>query len=418
MTAPNGHTCHNGNTPPPLPIVLAGGGCVGLFLALLLAQSPIPNRIIVLEPSPPDPTSTRAMAHQPLIFPLFERSGLMRELSAAGTFSNGLCFRTGVKNGSALIAGKRFAKGERAQLLLPQGKFQSILMGKIRESGKAEVKLGARVVGFAQKDKGGVSVEVRICKGVDGEEEVVEAEYLVGADGAHSTVRKAMGLPFTGETLPNQLVATDIVYDFHLHGFYDANFIIDEEDYGLIGRITEDGLWRVSYGVPNAVSEEEVRRTAESKIRRMLPDGGRGGLEVRRVAPYKAQQLCVEGLWRGRVGIVGDAAHLTNPYAGLGLASGIADAASLASVLIRILTHQATDPEKLLESWSDSRKQKFWGVIDKPSRVAYARVKTKVDTEEEVEALVARDPVIGAMRKGVKPVGPGIETCVEELVGW
>jgi 2-polyprenyl-6-methoxyphenol hydroxylase-like FAD-dependent oxidoreductase len=373
------------------------------------------------------------MAHQPLIFPLFARAGLMPDLSQAGSFSSGLCFRTSAANGSKFIAGKQFKQGDKAQLLLPQGKFQEILMRKMEAvEGKSEVRLGSRVVGLSQKED---TVEVRVENEV-GREEVIEAEYLIGADGAKSTVRKALGLVFDGETLPNQLVATDIVYDFHKYGFFDANFVIDAENYGLVGRITNDGLWRVSYGVPNAVPEDEVRRTAEDKIRKMLPDGGQSGFEVKRIAPYKAQQLCVDKFWSGRVGVCGDAAHckfeplrlqaytantlltVTNPYAGLGLASGIADASSLAEVLIRVLTQQASDPERLLSSWSSARRQKFMTVIDKPSRMAYARVKTKADTDEEIKALLARDPMVGALKKGMPAMPPPIETKGEELEGW
>ncbi|KAJ4294567.1 hypothetical protein N0V90_008258 [Kalmusia sp. IMI 367209] len=352
------------------------------------------------------------MAHQPLIFPLFARAGLMSELSRQGSFSSGLCFRTSAEKGSRLIAGKQFKEGEKAQLLLPQGKFQEILMKKMEETGKSEVRLGSRVVALHER---GHRVEVRV-ENKEGEEESIEAEYLIGADGAKSSVRRALGLALDGETLPNQLVATDIVYDFHAHGFFDANFIIDPENYGLIGRINDNGLWRVSYGVPNEMPEEEVRNGAEDKIRKMLPDGGKGGFDVKRIAPYKAQQLCVEKFWTGRVGLCGDAAHY--PYAGLGLASGIADASSIAEVIIRVLTKQSSDPAKLFTSWSDARRQKFLTVIDKPSRMAYARVKNKVDTEQEIDALLARDLLVRTLKKGMPAIPPNLETKVDELDGW
>ena len=358
----------------------------------------------------------------------------MPELSKAGSFSSGICFRTSATNGSKLIAGKRFAEGEKAQLLLPQGKFQEILMRKIKAAkDDADLRLGSRITGFSQTDG---SVEVQIMS-EDGNEEVVQAEYVVGADGAKSTVRKTMGLRFDGDTLPNQLVATDIEYDFHKYGFYDANFIIDAENYGLIGRITNDGLWRVSYGVPNSVSDEQLRQKAEDTIKRMLPDEGKSGFRIKRIAPYKAQQLCVDTFWSGRVGVCGDAAHckshaiipqdnspigsllkVTNPYAGLGLASGIADASSLAEVLVRILTQKAADPETLLVSWSQARRHKFMTVIDKPSRMAYNRVKKNVDTDEEIEALLAGDPIVGALKKGMPVTPPPIETRGEDLSGW
>ncbi|CAI6338735.1 unnamed protein product [Periconia digitata] len=416
MTTNSGQTNGEDTSTPP-PIVIAGGGCVGLFLALLLTQSEIPNPVIVIEPTYPDATSTRAMAHQPLVFPLYERAGLMQDLAQAGTFSKGLCFRTSPQNGSRVIAGKLFREGEKAQMLLPQGQLQKILVQKVEGSGKGEVRWGWKLVHFNEK-QGRVMVDIEREDGGSDGKQTIEAIYLVGADGAKSVVRKGLGLTFEGETLSTALVATDIVYDWHKHGFYDANFVVDMHDYGLVGRIDTEGLWRVSYGVPSELSEEEIRKGVDAKLRRMMPDGGAGGFEVRRIAPYKAQQRCVDQFWKGRVGVCGDSAHLTNPYAGLGLASGIADASSLAPILIRILTWQATDADKLLSSWSSARRQKFLTAVDKPSRAAYARVVNKVDTEEDISRLLEKDGLMGSLKRGMPVMPPSLETQVDELEGW
>ncbi len=109
---------------------------------------------------------------------------------------------------------------------------------------------------------------------------------------------------------------------------------------------------------------------------------------------------------------------VTNPYAGLGLASGISDASSLATILARILTHRASDPAALLASWSIARRQKFLNVVDKPSRMAYARVKTKVDTEEEMRQFLERDKMVAALSGGMPVMPPSLETRGEELEGW
>lgn len=306
-----------------LPIVIAGGGCVGLFLALLLAHSPAPNRILVIEPQHPDPTSTRAMAHQPPTFPLFAQvPGLFPELIAAGSHSTGICFRTSVKNGSRVIASKTFDNsGEgmkgKGQLLLPQGKFQSVLMGRLAKLGdRTEVRLGWSVEGFTQSASGDC-VSVRITRPT-GDSETVDAVYLIGADGAHSQVRKGAGIDLAGETLDRQLVATDVRFPFKDHGFFDANFIVDPENYGLVGRIDDEGLWRVSYGVPGSQTEEQIKQGVAEKLRAMLPAGGvnvdgEDAFEVVRVAPYRAQQRCATTLLQGRVLLVGDAAHCIFP---------------------------------------------------------------------------------------------------------
>jgi len=259
--------------------------------------------------------------------------------------------------------------------------------------------------------------------GPSGETERIDAAFLVGADGAHSRVRKCMGVELSGETLDAQLVATDLRFPFKSHGFFDANFVVDKADYGLIGRIDNAGLWRVSFCVPGSQTEEDIKRTLDEKLRTMLPNSGKDeagndAFEVVRVAPYRAQQRCADTLTSGRVSLVGDAAHLTNPYAGLGLASGIADADALAPVLTHILSGKASDADQLLSSWSDARRQKFADVVDKPSRMAYARVKSKVDSQDEVEALLARDPMVRALKSGMPVMPPNLRTVGEELAGW
>jgi 2-polyprenyl-6-methoxyphenol hydroxylase-like FAD-dependent oxidoreductase len=328
-----------------------------------------------------------------------------------------------------VIAEKRFNnEGEgmkgKGQLLLPQGKFQEVLMKRLAAlDGKAEVRIGSSVTGFSQHASS-VSVNISDTR----EETTIEASYLLAADGSHSLIRKALGIPFEGETLDAQLVALDLHFPFSEHGFHDANFIIDPINYGLIGRILPatpptPALWRVSYGAPLGLSEAEIKDRVDEKLRTMLPNAGRNedgqiGFEVVRVAPYKAQQLLASTLYTQRVCLVGDAAHLTNPYAGLGLASGIADAASLAMVLEHVLIGKAKDTETLLHAWSEARRQKFSSVVDKPSRMAYKRVRTDVGTDERLQELLSKDPMVGALKKGMPVMPPSLETNGEELEGW
>ncbi|KAF2184471.1 FAD/NAD(P)-binding domain-containing protein [Zopfia rhizophila CBS 207.26] len=408
MATPNNNTQTNSETTQSLPIVVVGGGCVGLFLALLLTQSTIPNSIIVIEPNTPDTTDTRAMAHQPLIFPLFAKANLLPDLSAAGSFSSGLCFRKSVGKGSELIIGKQFKEGEKAQLLLPQWKFQEILMNKVKQSQKGEVKLGFSVQSFEQLEK---SIKVTVTNKVSGKEERIEASYLIGADGAKSTTRNILGLSVAGETLNTQLVATDIKYDFKSHGFWDTNFIIDTQDYGLIGKINDHGLWRVSYGVDGDVTDEQIHAGLPQKLEKMLPGPRPLQYEVKRVAPYKAQQRCAETFWKGRVGLVGDAAHLTNPYAGLGLASGIADAASLAEALESVITRNA--PSSVFDAWATARREKFLSVVDKPSRMAFKRVR-----DPDPDTLVDRDPLMKGIKAGMPVMPASLITEGKELDGF
>jgi hypothetical protein len=96
----------------------------------------------------------------------------------------------------------------------------------------------------------------------------------------------------------------------------------------------------------------------------------------------------------------------------------MADASSLSEVLIRVLTSRATDDEKLLNAWSDARRNKFLDVVDKPSRMAYKRVKADVSTEEKIQELTSKDALVGALKKGMPVQPPSLETKGEDLEGW
>jgi 2-polyprenyl-6-methoxyphenol hydroxylase-like FAD-dependent oxidoreductase len=425
---------HNTNlSSESLPIIISGGGCVGLFLALCLAISTIPNKIIVIEPQTPDPTATRAMAHQPHTYPILSRiPGLLPELISTGNLSSGLCFRTSPAHGSKVIAEKKFnndgpgMKGK-GQLLLPQGLFQQVLLSRLSALGekRVQVRIESSVTGFVQNPH---SVTVHAASSMTEEKETIEASYLLAADGAHSIVRKALGVSLEGETLSTHLIALDLHSPlFATHSFHNANFIVDPVNYGHIGRIrpatsTSPELWRVSFGL-ELNDDVDLEAVVHEKLVYMLPDAGLDAegkrcYEVARIAPYKAQQRLADTMYKDRVCLVGDAAHLTNPYAGLGLASGIADAASLAEVLEHVITGQAKDTENLLGSWSEARRQKFVEAVDKPSRMAYGRVRSDVSSKEKIGELLEKDKMVGALKKGVPVMPMSLETKGEELEGW
>jgi len=100
-----------------------------------------------------------------------------------------------------------------------------------------------------------------------------------------------------------------VEYPFAEHGFMDANFMLDPAHYGLIAKITDEGSWRVSYGCPGSLSFEEIERALPEKLEQMLPGPRPLRYRVQRVAPYKAQQRRAEAFTKGRMLLLGDAAH-------------------------------------------------------------------------------------------------------------
>ena len=79
---------------------------------------------------------------------------------------------------------------------------------------------------------------------------------------------------------------------------------------------------------------------------------------------------------------------------------------------------KASDANLLLSSWSEARRRNFADVVDKPSRMAYARVRSKVDTQEDVDELLARDPMVKGLKSGMPVAPPSLRTVGADLRGW
>ena len=77
--------------------------------------------------------------------------------------------------------------------------------------------------------------------------EQIRSQWVVGADGARSTVRNLLSLPFEGHTWPERFVATNVEYDFERHGYEPANMIADAENWAVVARLGQENLWRVTY---------------------------------------------------------------------------------------------------------------------------------------------------------------------------
>lgn len=285
-------------------VLISGAGPVGTFLALRLAQANI--SVIVLEAQEKLEDEARAMTHMPSVFEEFKRAGVYDDLfAAAGTLKNtGVCFRK--TTDKSIIAKMPQMPGRPGPFIVPQYIFCRILADHLKKYDHARLLLGHRLQAVDTSSDDKVTVTV---KTTDDTEKTFEASFLVAADGSKSVVRNMCGIKFEGETLPRQLVATDIYYPFDKFGWSGGNFMADPEHYGLIGPITSEGLWRVSYGVPDNISLPEIKDGIPEKFNAMFPGPKPLEYKIDKVAPYKAQQLCASTLRKGRVILVGDAAH-------------------------------------------------------------------------------------------------------------
>jgi 3-(3-hydroxy-phenyl)propionate hydroxylase/6-hydroxy-3-succinoylpyridine 3-monooxygenase len=182
------------------------------------------------------------------------------------------------------------------------------------------------------------------------------AAWVVGSDGARSTVRKLLGIPFEGITWPERFVATNVFYNFQSHGYARANFLIHDLHGAVIAKIDERDLWRLTYSEDGALPVETVGDRIAEHYRSLLPDPHQP-YEVERHQPYRMHQRAAGRFRDGRVLLAGDAAHATNPTGGLGLTSGLFDSFALTGARAAVGLERSS--AAVLDRWAAERRRTF-----------------------------------------------------------
>ena len=189
----------------------------------------------------------------------------------------------------------------------------------------------------------------------------VTAEYVVGADGARSVVREQIGARYVGATAlrPN----TGLVFRSRElvsavpHPPAVQTWLLNRQTPGMMGPIDRDGLWwLIAFGVDGRSADFDPARLISGALGRELP------VEVVSTDPWTARMELVDRCRRGRVFLVGDAAHLNPPFGGHGLNTGIGDAVDLGWKLAAALA--GWGGPALLDSYEAERRPLHRRVID------------------------------------------------------
>lgn len=234
------------------------------------------------------------------------------------------------------------------ELSVPQYKTEQLLEERARALG-AEIITGAEVVGLRQ-DADGVDLQVR---DPSGEVHTRRARYVVGADGVRSAVRAALGLPFPGRSAARSVILCDTQ-------------MTDPPPNRLAARTSEDGFvfvlpfgngyyrviaWDRRHAVPDTtpVDMDEIR----DLTRRVL--GTDFGMhDPRWLSRFHSDERLVPRFRVGRVFLAGDAAHTHSPAGGLGMNTGMQDAANLGWKLGAVIKGRA--PAALLDTYNSERR--------------------------------------------------------------
>jgi 3-(3-hydroxy-phenyl)propionate hydroxylase len=209
-----------------------------------------------------------------------------------------------------------------------------------------------RVTGFDQSDD-----SVAITVESHGAEQTLRAEWMIAADGAHSIVRKALGVEFPGFTYPTQslVVATPLALENYVSDLTPVSYWSGPR--GRVSVIRTPDIWRVAI-TTNLGVDDEYEYTGDNPHPSFID--GMGLLLNNAVAPhtielkqhqfYRSHQRLASTFRVGRVLLAGDAAHLASTTGGMGLNSGVHDAHQL------VLAFTQDDTDTALNAYAEGRR--------------------------------------------------------------
>lgn len=374
--------------PSDLPVLVAGGGPVGIITALALARRGIPVRVFEAAAAVSD--APRASTLHPATLEMLAALDLMDEIIARGLVAR--TFQFWDRPGRQMITefDHDILKNDTQYPFVVQCEQHKIAnMGIARLRGFPHVELNMRSSVASVEDRGDrVVVTVQTERGT----ETHEGCYLVGADGGRSTVRKALGIAFEGYTFPERFLVLTTLFDFATEfGAAFRCYFSDPDEWTNLFKVSGDdgrGRWRVVFPTIPGQTDDEVLSdvAAEARLQKFFPKNGRYEIVHKNI--YNVHQRVAASFRQGRVFLAGDSAHVNNPIGGLGLNCGIHDAVHLASLLSGVLRGEQTQDDLAR-----------YDAVRRPMNVEYVQQQTianKKRLEEKDE--VARAASFAALR--------------------
>jgi 2-polyprenyl-6-methoxyphenol hydroxylase-like FAD-dependent oxidoreductase len=355
-------------------VVIVGAGPVGLLTALGLARQGI--EVTVFDSEPQVVRSPRAAAYFSTTLEVLEKLGLLADAHAIGYRS--YQFKMWWPEfGETMETDLRHVDegGKETEYILHFGQhiLAELVMEHLARLPRTEVLWNHAVKALGQADgKARVAVD-----GPDGEV-VYEADWVIGTDGARSTVRSLLGLPFEGMTWPERFVATNIEYPFEDFGYAPSNMVADPVNWAVVARLGKENLWRVTYGEDADLDEATILERLPARFAEILPDPSIP-YRLDNFSPYRLHQRSAPTYRVDHVLLAGDAAHATNPCGGLGLTGGVLDADILSDALGAVIKGEAG--EGVLDFYAEERRRVFLEVTS-PLASNFKRMLSESDPEK------------------------------------
>jgi len=372
---------------PPRPAVIVGAGPCGLAAACALMRLGVPVR--VLESATERGRGARSSQLWPPALEVLDRIGVLAEARRRGVR---------IKANEYHIAGGRRIRielgAENEPLILPQEQTTELLEDALERLG-GRVERATEVISV----DAGLDVVIVKARGPDGPK-LIEADWLIGADGVHSLVREQLGIDFEGEPVPMIM----LVSEGRVTGRYDRGCV-----HSFLGRTGSlmfvpmpGDIVRVAGAVPR---DTPLTRDAVQKI---VDDRGPGGLllaEPELITTFGSQERVAAEFRRGRCFLVGDAAHTHAPVGGQGLNLGLQDVHNLAWKLAGVI-HGRLRPE-ILDTYDTERRQAAEQIIR---------------TTHQLVWILTRGPIAAWVRntaaEALQAAGVLRRRFIPRLAGW